>query len=579
MVNLANAPYLYIGSTKYAAVTAWPVNTAKAAGSLIRQNATPTLGNERVFVCIVAGNTNPTTEPVWDTAKGAKTVDNTATWQECTGQPPVNGDLEHTQDWNEASGKVIALGQIIKNVAETHYFICSNPGTAGSGSEPTWNTTAGQTTSDGSVTWTCIGAVGNFGAWGAPHSRLPNALATNWGTNGATFYISNNHAESQTSGWTAQMLGLISAPSYYLCVDDSAAPPTDLATTATISSNSSVTIAAGASNGSFYMYGVNLNCGTGSANASIALQGPSQMYEACSFNLVTTNSISSITLSHSASTNRLSVLRNCGFTFGAAGQSLKLDNGRIEIIGGSVAATGTAPTTAFTFTGHGTSLVRDCNLSGITSNLVNVTSGPQDCIFANCRLGSGVTLATDSIGSPGGSTLRVHNCDSAATNYRMYTAYYWGTSQQNTSTYNDNGATDGTTPISWQVDTNANPYFGQPFISEQIFQWVDTIGSELTATVEVAGSTTLYDDEIWMEIEYLGNASYPLGSFADCRKADVLATRAAVPSSSATWTGSPAVTQKLEVAFTPQMKGPIKARIYVAKKNATVYIDPLITVA
>ncbi|WP_437193664.1 hypothetical protein [Planctomicrobium sp. SH527] len=548
------------------------------AGSLIRQNATPTLGNERVFVCIVAGNTNPTTEPTWDITKGAKTNDISVTWQECTGQPSVNGDVENTQDWDEASGKVVSLGQIIKSVAETHYFICSNPGTAG-GSEPSWNTTAGQTTSDGSVTWTCIGAVGNFGAWAAPHSRLPNALNTNWGTNGATFFISDNHAESQATAWTTTMLGLGSNPSYYLCVDDSVAPPTDLSTTATISSDSSVSIGGGSGVRAFYMYGVTFNCGTGSANVSLALQGPSQVYEACGFNLVTSGSNPRILLSQTSSTSRLSVFRNCTFSFGASSQSIALESGRIEIIGGSVAATGSAPTTAFGFGATGTLLVRDCDLSGIVANLINMNvGGTYDCIFANCRLGSGVALAAGVTGWPGGNTLRVHNCDSEATNYRMYTAYYWGTSQQDTGTYNDEGATDGTTPISWQIVTNDLPYFAQPFVSEQIFRWVDTIGSELTATVEIAGSTTLYDDEVWMEIEYLGNASYPLGSFANCRNADVLAARAALPSSSATWTGSPAVTQKLVVAFTPQMKGPIKARIFVAKKNATVYVDPLITI-
>jgi hypothetical protein len=42
--------------------------------------------------------------------------------------------------------------------------------------------------------------------------------------------------------------------------------------------------------------------------------------------------------------------------------------------------------------------------------------------------------------------------------------------------------------------------------------------------------------------------------------------------------GSPAVKQKLSVSFTPQMKGVVKARIYVARASTTVYIDPLITI-
>jgi hypothetical protein len=278
--------------------------------------------------------------------------------------------------------------------------------------------------------------------------------------------------------------------------------------------------------------------------------------------------------------------KNCAFSFAHADQNLKLYLGEIQIIGGSVAATGTAPTTAFNAgegsggIGNGSILVRDCDLSGITDNLVDATvRGSYPHTFANCRLGSGVTLATGAVFGPAGITLRVHNCDSGATNYRMYTLNYYGSSQQDTSVYNDAGATDGTQRISWKVDTSSKASFPRPFECEQIFQWVDTTGSALTATVEIAGTATLNDDDIWMDIEYLGNASYPLGSLATCRKATIMSSNAAVPSSSATWSGSPAVTQKLEVTFTPQMKGPIKARVYVAKPSITVYVDPLITVA
>jgi hypothetical protein len=52
-----------------------------------------------------------------------------------------------------------------------------------------------------------------------------------------------------------------------------------------------------------------------------------------------------------------------------------------------------------------------------------------------------------------------------------------------------------------------------------------------------------------------------------------------VTSSAASWGGSPAHTQKLQVTFTPQMKGPVKARIFVAKPSITVYVDPLLTIS
>ncbi len=81
-----------------------------------------------------------------------------------------------------------------------------------------------------------------------------------------------------------------------------------------------------------------------------------------------------------------------------------------------------------------------------------------------------------------------------------------------------------------------------------------------------------------MELEYPGNASFPLGSIVSSRIADLATTATAVTTSAAAWGGSPANTQKMQVTFTPQMVGPIKARIYVAKKSITVYVDPVITV-
>src|ERR1043166_5161230 len=144
----------YCSSARWTAVTAWPTSTAVSAGVLRRQSATPTVGNERVFACIVAGTTGGT-EPTWTVTKGAKNTDNTATWQECTGQPGLNGDTTNCPNW--AASTVYALGQVIQGVTNSVIFICSTAGTSGN-SEPSWSTTAGQTTVDNTATWTSLGA-------------------------------------------------------------------------------------------------------------------------------------------------------------------------------------------------------------------------------------------------------------------------------------------------------------------------------------------------------------------------------------------------------------------------------------
>ena len=47
--------------------------------------------------------------------RGAKTVDGTATWMECTGQAGLNGDLANTATWAQVKAATPAvLGQVIK---------------------------------------------------------------------------------------------------------------------------------------------------------------------------------------------------------------------------------------------------------------------------------------------------------------------------------------------------------------------------------------------------------------------------------------------------------------------------------
>jgi hypothetical protein len=571
MADLLPPQYWYTGSTLWAAVPHRDPLTAYTVGDLVKVHPVYiTAGQERIFVASSTGTSSSSSSGSMDINQGARTIDNTVVWFECTGQPSMNGDAANTQSWNAAQNNTVSLGRIIKNTSSTHYFVATTAGTAGS-SEPSWNTTAGVTTSDGSVTWTCLGAVGNFSAWGAPHALLPNALRTNWGSKaGDKHFVSDNHAET-SSGWGPFIPGTGTAQSYIICVDDSSAPPTAMATTASITSTQGLSFS---SNGYCYLYGLNFT-----AQTSINNQCDAMVFESCNFTLTGSNTIS---LTSENATAQKAIYKECNFVFANANSYLTTNNGDVEIIGGSIAATGTVPDYVFFFPNVNVCdiLVRDCDLSAIDTNLVYMP-GPShnDIIFAYCKLGSGVTIGDGDAYGPNTRNIRLHNCDSAATNYRMHTQSFMGISRQDTGVYCDDGASDGTTPISWKIESTAYSNYWQPFVCEQIFQWVEDIGSPLTATVEVAGGTSLTDGDIWMEIEYMGDTASPLGFRSDNRKSDVLASATTLSSSAASWTGSPAVTQKLEVTFTPEMKGPIKARVYVAKPSATIYVDPLIRLA
>lgn len=588
MTAMALPSVWYIGSTKWTAISSWVQNTVTAAGKLIRQATAPTVDNERVFVCIIAGTTRTTGaggEPTWVLTAGSTTTDGTVTWMECTGQPAVNGDLTNTPTWlTAAKTNTVALGQIVQRASGASYQICTTAGTAGSGSEPSFSNTAGVTTADNTVTWTSLGAVGNFAAFAAPFARLKPSLGTTWGgshTTPTTFYISNNHAETQSTSMSLSFFGTGANPQNFICATDTAAPPTTTATTATITTTGSSNITDTSSEGVFYMYGVTFNVGTGSGAASLTFSSLNINFEKCGFNLVGTNTGSIITLGEVSTASKI-YCKTCTLTFGADQTSLL---GNVEWVGGSMCLSGTAPTVLIggnsNGIGNGVTIIRDCDLSGVTGTLATSVDGaPGSLRFENCKLGAAVTVFTNSGSNNSVADCVLANCDSTNTNYRFYVNNYYGSMQQETTTVNNAGATDGTTRISWKIVTTAYPSFGLPFKALiPMAEWGNTTGSSKTLTIQIAGANSLTNADIWVELEYLSSSSYPIATSVNNRAADILTASAAVTSSSASWGGSPAHTQELQITFTPHLLGWMKAYIYVAKPSITVYVDPLMSVA
>jgi hypothetical protein len=512
-------PVWYCGSTKYAAVAAWAAGTAYAAAALVRQLATPTAGSERVFACVVAG-TSGGSEPTWTTTQGGATADNTVTWREVTGKAGVNGDLTNTATWTAVKNSAVPAGTLIQRTGGGSLQLCTTAGTASNGAEPSFSNTAGTTTADGTVTWTSLGPPGNFGAWAAPWARLNLMLGTSatFALAGETCYVSNSHAETQSTGLSYQGAAVATAASPFtvLCVGDTAAPPTALATTGSVTTT-------GASNlnlsGYFYCYGLNFYCGTGSSAANITTAGILAVsgvpnYESCGFNLVTTAAGSTLGLFGNASGGQsgYGVMRTCTFTFGATGQKIT-SYGPGLIQGGSVAATGAVPTTAFAIGNAGGSFViQDCDLSAVVGTLVGSSSViPGDVYIENCKLGAGVTIQA-AVSDSDGTRVHLANGDGTSTNYRYFFQTYFGSAVHETSVVRTGGASDGTQQLSWNATTNTHSKFINPFVTEDIAQWQDTTGSAKTATVELTTDATLNTNDCWLEIEYPGSSGTPVGS-------------------------------------------------------------------
>lgn len=567
-------------TTGYYGVSVWATLTSYSAGQWVRQAATPTVGNERCFVCVVAG-TSLVSEPTWTVTRGAKTAEAAGpTWQECTGMPGPCGDLTNSVVWLTVKNTAVTLGEVIYDSVSGSLQICSTAGTAGNGASPSFSATAGTTTADNTITWTSLGPTSNYTtAFKYPHNRLSNSFTATWGVAGNNFYLSNNSAETRSTSFTLTIPGTSSAPSYAYCVTDTTAPPTTLNTTATISTTGASDISVV---GYGYYYGIGFQSGSAANSSSINFinANANTILDTCSLQLNNTNSASRIAIGDGGLTSRGGFLKllNNTFIFGSTSQAILFRAAAYDayIIGGSMALTGSIPTTLISNSLNGAGetliLIRDCNMSAVTGTLA--TAGTGHMMIQNSKLGSGVTLLSGTPNATAGE-FRVHNADSANTNYRYYFSLFSGTAQQETTIVRTGSlATNGTTPMSWGIVTTANSYYGFPFISEDISIWNDVIGSTVIVTLYLISNTTLNNNDFWAEAELLGTSNFPLGVLVSSRMTP-LATPTALTSDTSTWGGS-TNKYKIVLSVTPQIKGPLKVRWYAAKPSATTYVDPYI---
>jgi hypothetical protein len=565
-------------------VTRWAASTTKVTGNMVRQNATPNLNAERVFVCIAstAGTgTTAASEPAWSTTaaatRGAKFTDNTVTWMEATGVAALNGDLTNTPNWNTVKNTAIVQGQVIQNVAGTLILICTTAGTAGNAAEPSWAafTNAGATTADNTVTWTTLGA--SFSAWAAPHARMANAVTTNWGAVNDFFFVGDNHAEFQTSNLTIS----VPAAGQVLCVDHTVAPPTsaNLKTTATISMSGNATTLS-FSNGPFYCYGIIFVAGGTLGSINLTLGGNSNVakFQFCSFRLMSSNS--NLTAGNG---NGFMFWDNCTVQFGVTSLSL-LPNAKLFKWTNTLSAIlGTPPTNLFAAgnTFGGLIVLDGIDLSAMGSNVIaaaNNTAGLG--LFNRCKLGASSGLAQTP--TVEGRLIDFIQCDSGATNYTQSRIAYPGRQDVETTIVRTGGASDGTTPISWKIATNANSTWGiRAYESIPLVIWNDVTGAH---TVTIFGTTTgggvPNNDDIWVEVEYLGDASTPQASVATSTKANILVASTTTNNSSdgSTWGGAGAGNgfKMVVPSFTVNQKGYISVLVRVAKVSSTYYVDPKI---
>lgn len=500
-------------------------------------------GNQLAFVATQATAQNSgTTEPDWSkgNAKGSKITDGSVTWVECTGQPGVNGDITNTPNWS--ASQTAAVGQIIKDLAGTHLFICTTAGTTKSGGEPTWVTTsAGSTTTDNSVTWTYIGA--SFSAWAAPLATI--SQSNTWLANGSTVYAGDDHQENWAGGTSiGPVAGTDASPVILYSIDHTASlPPSSnfLAgaeiRSATSASNGALTITGSAA----HWFGFTFNAGVGQSGTG-GLTLPSSgwtLFDNCSFKISATGSTNTLQVGNGG--NGTIDLNTCTFTLGATGQTI-----RVNALGGArlrncSLSGGSTPTTLFSSSSGGGAIFEGCDFSSVTGTVMPAQSGGSGflgALFADCKFAGGATYAA-SPGGASGTFIDIVRSSSDTKTYiqRRYT--YPGSLVEESTIIRTGGASDGTTGISWNINTNANALWGRQFEAFPIVIWNPTTAGNVTVTIcgIINAAAVPNNDDIWMDVEYLGSSAAPLGSYATTNRAATASGTALTADSTSAWDG------------------------------------------
>lgn len=400
---------------------------------------------------------------------------------------------------------------------------------------------------------------------------------------GDTLHVAHEHAETQASAMTLTCPGTVADPCIIICQNFS----TDaLAATATVSTTGTNNITL---TGHAYVYGVTFQVGdaTGNVNLFLGSGAVAQnfIFDNCGFSVLATGTTGRIYIGGGTRDGMIDFI-NCTLKFSATAQRALVRH-HFRWIGGSLDVGTAIPTSLFNVEpAYGCdAVVQGVDLSGLTGSLV-LAGNNSDLrwLFKNCRLNAATTAKTaTAIVGPGADQVILDNCDSGDTNYKLHHEKYQGTLDIETDIVRTGGASDGTTPYSVKMISLTTPQFFWPLESLAFPIWNESVGSPMTLTIEILhdSETNLQDDEIWVEVEYLGTSGYPISSLARDRVADILAAPADQAASSEEWAESMANpnTQKLVATFTPQEKGLLTARVMLAKPSYTVYVCPKVTVA
>lgn len=437
----------------------------------------------------------------------------------------------------------------------------------------------------------------NGSTWALAKATLEGAAAID--AAGDTIVLASGHSESKSSAMTLNFAGTQSNPTRVLSVSDAAEPPD------TVSSGASVNTTGGSTIyvfGSAYIRLLTISAGSGVTNGVLNINtyadrpNSVQVYDNCALSVAATGGSAAVYVNFAGAASnavdcRTEFIDTSVQTASTSCPYVVQAIGWFTWNGGSCLGGGSSTSSLVDFKSGLSGRPAYCEINGVDlsarpsgSNIFS-TAGSMACNVSirNCKLpaswSGGLVSGTLAIGD----RFELHNCDSGATNYRLWTETYYGSVRDETTIVRTGGANDGTTGFSWRMvsNANANPVVGW-VRSPEIAVWNTVTSGTVDVTVEtITDNVTLTDAECWIEVSYLGNASQPIATIATTRHANPLTAATDNPSSSATWGGSLGAPkkQKMTATISPRMKGYIQVRAVLAKASTTVYVDPKLTVS
>lgn len=488
-----------------------------------------------------------------------------------------------------------SVGQIVKPTAPAlkaqWVFRCTTAGTAST--EPAWTTANNSTIATGGATFTNVTGQSTYG-WSAAAGDIPTligAVGTFRFAGGDRMFVSSDHSETQTATTTygSGTGTAVYASGQVLSVNRAGSVPpvaADLTAGATVTVSGAATQLNLDATFPVYHFGMNyVYTGSNTVAIGIAATGAKLGYfDTCQIYLNTATTSCRI---QGLSTSAQIALSNSTVRFGAAGQTIFMTINttlQIDWLNTPSAIQGTGPTTLFNNAASSVAFsttMRGVDLSAVTGTLIfNSQTTGSKYLFDSCRIASGVVrYATTSVGTTR-DLVELVNCYDG-TNIINESYQPSGAVTTEFAITLSGGATDNVGTFSHKMVSNANL---DPYVQPLSSFWLDVnntaIGSSHTATVEIVSSASLNNNDIWLILEYPGTASSSLASMATTLPATVLTAVSAVPSSSATWNSLPAtpVRQHLQVTFTPQTAGRVRAQVRLGKANTTVYVNPQVII-